>query len=118
MTNGTAAAMVLADRVLDRRDGASARWAGVFDVLRPSRHGLAASARINAGVAAEMAGGWLRPPPGPGGERRRVVCTHLGGICRWNDAESTWDCPLHGSRFQPDGTILSGPATKDLRRGA
>ena len=46
------------------------------------------------------------------------VCTHMGGILHWNDAEKSWDCPLHGSRFSPDGKVLEGPATKDLRNAS
>jgi glycine/D-amino acid oxidase-like deaminating enzyme/Rieske Fe-S protein len=48
--------------------------------------------------------------------RLSAVCTHLGGIVHWNDSELTWDCPLHGSRFSPDGRLLEGPATRDLPR--
>ena len=45
-----------------------------------------------------------------------TVCPHLHGVLGWNDAELSWDCPLHGSRFTADGRLLEGPATRDLRR--
>ena len=45
-----------------------------------------------------------------------AVCTHLGGVLNWNDADCTWDCPLRASRFQPDGTRIEGPALRDLEQ--
>ena len=44
-----------------------------------------------------------------------AVCPHLGGIVRWNHQESTWDCPCHGSRFNPEGAVLNGPANVPLQ---
>lgn len=46
--------------------------------------------------------------------RRSAACPHLGGVVRWNPAEKSWDCPLHGSRFDALGKCIDGPANADL----
>ncbi|MFE5720515.1 FAD-dependent oxidoreductase [Streptomyces erythrochromogenes] len=45
-----------------------------------------------------------------------AVCTHLGCLVAFNNAERTWECPCHGSRFGIDGEILQGPALSPLER--
>jgi glycine/D-amino acid oxidase-like deaminating enzyme/nitrite reductase/ring-hydroxylating ferredoxin subunit len=140
MTNAVAAAVALAGRLLD----GEMEWANVlYD--RPSSLAEAPEAiALNAGVGFELAKDWLgqmlpHHPDAPpaegeglidssglkpvgvctvGGRTTRVsgVCTHLGGVLGWNDAEQSWDCPLHGSRFTHDGIRLEGPAVRDLSR--
>ncbi len=45
-----------------------------------------------------------------------AVCPHLGGILQWNNEEKSFDCPMHGSRFTPDGKVINGPAIGDLKK--
>lgn len=44
------------------------------------------------------------------------VCTHMKCSVAWNNAEQSWDCPCHGSRFSYDGKVLTGPADHDLEK--
>jgi glycine/D-amino acid oxidase-like deaminating enzyme/nitrite reductase/ring-hydroxylating ferredoxin subunit len=45
-----------------------------------------------------------------------IRCTHMGCLLRFNSAETSWDCPCHGSRFDVDGGVLEGPAVQPLAR--
>ncbi|WP_348538307.1 FAD-dependent oxidoreductase [Nocardia farcinica] len=140
LTNGVAAAHVLAGRLT----GTAPSWAEVFTTWQPpDLSTLASAASANAAVAQHLTLGWLnglrtdgqvRPGEGCGRVHRQglrpvatstvdgvttsvsAVCPHLYGLVRWNSAEKSWDCPLHGSRFAPDGSVLEGPATEPLGR--
>jgi glycine/D-amino acid oxidase-like deaminating enzyme/nitrite reductase/ring-hydroxylating ferredoxin subunit len=44
------------------------------------------------------------------------ACSHIKCQVGWNSAEKSWDCPCHGSRYNFDGELLTGPARKDLQQ--
>lgn len=45
-----------------------------------------------------------------------AVCTHMDCIVNYNEAEASWDCPCHGSRFTIDGEVIEGPAIHPLKK--
>lgn len=45
-----------------------------------------------------------------------AVCTHMKCIVSFNNAEKTWDCPCHGSRFTTQGQVIEGPAKLNLKK--
>lgn len=47
--------------------------------------------------------------------KHSAFCPHLGGCVRWNSGEKSWDCPVHGSRFDGCGKVLIGPSTGNLK---
>jgi glycine/D-amino acid oxidase-like deaminating enzyme/nitrite reductase/ring-hydroxylating ferredoxin subunit len=139
MTNAVAAALQLSASLLG---GEVPEWARTMAERRPSVSGALQVGRMNTGVglaeAVSTARAGMRtaedlPAEGTGVVGREglvptgtstidgrtckvlAICTHVGGTLKWNDAERSWDCPLHGSRFAPDGQVLEGPATRPLR---
>jgi glycine/D-amino acid oxidase-like deaminating enzyme/nitrite reductase/ring-hydroxylating ferredoxin subunit len=126
LTNGTAGALVVADLIT----GGDNPWIELFDTNREVTAKAAASSS-DAPTEAPEPDKALGPGEGIvveiGGEPTAVyrddhgslrtltaVCTHLGCTVEFNGRARTWDCPCHGSRFALDGTVIQGPAEKDL----
>jgi glycine/D-amino acid oxidase-like deaminating enzyme/nitrite reductase/ring-hydroxylating ferredoxin subunit len=142
MTHGTIAGILLTDLIQGRQNP----WSKIYDPSRKPIWGMAWKEYLveNANVAKEYLVDWLGSSdvnspeeiaPGTGAvvreglskvaifreqngtyHRCSAVCTHLGCIVHWNDAEKTWDCPCHGSRFDPLGTVINGPANTALEK--
>nr|WP_325259288.1 FAD-dependent oxidoreductase [uncultured Oscillibacter sp.] len=98
MTSSMAAALLLADLILERENP----YAELFS---PSRSVLRPQLAVNA---LESAAGLLTPTV--------PRCPHMGCALKYNAGEHSWDCPCHGSRFGEDGELLDNPAT-DGRKG-
>ncbi len=137
MTHGTIAGILLTDLICGR----ASEWETLYNPARVSLRAASAFAKENLNAVAQYrdyaTAGDLDSSDnlaaGTGGIVRNglkkvaayrdaqgklhecsAVCPHLGGLVRWNHAEKTWDCPCHGSRFDPIGKVLNGPANSDL----
>ncbi|TFJ93872.1 FAD-dependent oxidoreductase [Lentibacillus salicampi] len=140
MTNGTIAAKIISDRILNKENPYS-------DLYTPSRFQADPSvrkfARMNADVAKHMIRGKLEYTNGQvkdlkpddatvtrvNGQRTGVykdennqlyavdtTCKHLGCEVNWNSGDRTWDCPCHGSRYTYTGEVIEGPAKEPLNK--
>lgn len=137
MTHGTIAGMLISDLIMGRENP----WVELYEPSRKPIRGVKEFASENLNVATRylewVTGGDVsqadQVPPGTGAVIRRglhkvavyrdekgevhecsAACPHLAGVVHWNPAMRTWDCPLHGSRFDAFGHVLDGPAIGNL----
>lgn len=96
MTGSMVSAMILRDKILGR----SNEFEAVFD---PSRSILKPQLFVNGCISV---GNLIMP--------LKKRCPHLGCALKWNNAERSWDCACHGSRFSEDGKVLDNPANGDI----
>ncbi|CAL9404962.1 FAD-dependent oxidoreductase [Streptomyces pilosus] len=140
MSGGMMAGLLLKAQIT----GETCEWSGLYDPRRLASTVREAPSFLKhqAQVAKHFVGDRLRPsppvealPPGEGavvrvdGGRLAVYrddegnlhavsarCTHMGCLVDFNAAERAWECPCHGSRFDTDGKVVQGPATRPLER--
>lgn len=143
LTYGAVSGLLISDAIVGRQES----WSGIFDPRRfnPTKS-VKDFLSENLNVAGYYLKDYLQPPEGRSftevgngegklikvdGERIAAyrdehgqlhllspVCTHMKCIVHWNNAEKTWDCPCHGSRFRCDGEVIEGPAIAPLERKA
>jgi glycine/D-amino acid oxidase-like deaminating enzyme/nitrite reductase/ring-hydroxylating ferredoxin subunit len=135
LTHGTIAAMIITDQIAGRENP----WEKLYDPSRKilNREFISENANTVAQYSDLLTPGEVKSAdeisPGQGAVMRdgmtklavyrddngnlhkhSAICTHLQCVVKWNHIEKSWDCPCHGSRFDPLGKVLIGPAITDL----
>jgi glycine/D-amino acid oxidase-like deaminating enzyme/nitrite reductase/ring-hydroxylating ferredoxin subunit len=138
MTHGTIGGILITDLIMKRQ----CSWEPLYDPARITLRAPLEYAKENLNVAAQYVEDYLTGgdvdsveeiAAGEGAVVRRgltkvaayrdeqgalhecsAACTHLGCVVNWNEVERSWDCPCHGSRFDPYGRVITGPANTDL----
>lgn len=98
MTGSMLSAMMLSDMVCGKKNDFE-------ELFSPSRSIIKPQLFINGFEAVKN----LLTPTKP-------RCPHLGCALKWNNAEHSWDCSCHGSRFSENGIIIDNPANGDIRK--
>lgn len=140
MSNGVAAAIILSDMILGKKNP----WAWLFNPTRVKPFLTKKMVTENLNSAGYLVGDRLNlgesTSPDQLGKRegkilryqgKKVaayrdgegtlhtlspICPHMKCTVHWNDAEKTWDCPCHGSRFDGKGRMFHGPSVPNLKK--
>lgn len=103
MSSSMVSALILSDLICGKKNP----WAEVFSPQRLNLKGTLSETFSHVGESVK--GLTL------GVSKSALRCPHLGCKLSWNPAESTWECPCHGSRFQHAGQLLNGPAQNGIQ---
>ena len=124
ISNGAAAGLVISDQI----QGHANPWVKLYDPRRPGpktynkgddTHSLVSRIEeiaLGQGGVLKRGKSKLAVYRSANGRVRAhsASCTHAGCTVTWNNADSTWDCPCHGSVFSSTGQVIHGPATEPL----
>ncbi|WP_085994101.1 FAD-dependent oxidoreductase [Oceanobacillus senegalensis] len=140
MSNGTAAALLLSDMVMGKKNNFQNLYAPSRFYATPSLKNFFVQ---NMDVAKHLIKGKLQisdiDPKTLSNDEGAIItvkgerkgayrdtegelhivdttCTHVGCEVEWNSGDRTWDCPCHGSRFSYTGDVVEGPAEKPLQQ--
>ncbi len=135
LTHGTIAGLLITDLIAGRKNP----WEQLYDPARKMlnmeffRENVNTLTQYKDLLTGSELGSTDEIPPGQGAvmrdgltklavyrdpagkiHRHSAICTHLQCVVQWNPVEKSWDCPCHGSRFDPMGKVIMGPAISNL----